>query len=95
MLFVLKKLVRKEKKLETTAKSVDLTDAFRPKRESTPAETVVRFRRNAKELRAEYDSENKQKFCHIGIFQRPEGFAALSVAACSGKCSFPHCEPVL
>ena len=48
-----KKPVRKEKKLETTEKSVDLTDAFRPKRISAPGGTFVRFRRNATGFRAE------------------------------------------
>ena len=69
------KPVQKEKKLETTAKSVDLTDAFRPKRSSTPGGTVVRFHRNATKLRAKRIGEikqifcqNKQKFCRVNIF---------------------------
>ena len=82
MLFVLKKLVRKEKKLETTAKSVDLTDAFRPKRMSTPGGTVVRFGGNATEFRAERVGEikqifcrNKQKFCRVSILRIREDLA--------------------
>ncbi len=70
-----KKPVRKEKKLETTEKSADLTDAHRPKRNSVSGGAHLRFGGNATEFRAERVRQIRKKFRRIRVF-----FAALPCA---------------
>ncbi len=62
-----------------------LAEARRPERNSTPGETVVRFRRNAIGFRAERNGENKQKFCHVSIFN-----AQKAMRRCHVRHVIPH-----
>ena len=88
--------VRKEKKLETTEKSVDLPDAFRRKRISAPGGTAVRFRRNATGFRAKRAREIKQifcrlkrKICRVRFFCRPRSFYRTAIGF---NCSFQNAK---
>ncbi len=64
-----RKPVRKEKTLDPAKFPVDLTTAHRPERRTTPGGTVIRFRRNATEFRAERARKINRKFCRISIFR--------------------------
>ncbi len=102
---VCEKARAERKKLEITAKSVDLTDAFRPKRSSTPGGTAVRSRRNATEFRAKRIGENKQifcqnkqKFCRVSILNAHEALRSCHMQTGSAQRkewrSFPHSKPI-
>lgn len=62
-----------------------LAETHRPERKSTPGETVVRFHRNAIWFRAERNGENKQKFCHVSIFN-----AQKAMRRCHVRHVIPH-----